>query len=326
MNQIGVERYSGEKISQWDLFVSNSNNGTIFHKQRFLGYHSPDKFRDHSLIFFRGSSENISAVFPAAEVKRNNQNALESHPGSSYGGLVLKTAKISEINCFFDELESYCLENGFQCCYLRPAPLVFQKRQNQSLEFIMAQRGYRPISIEQTNAICLFDNSDLFGKMKKTTRTAIRKAIKVELDWSEVADTREFYAVLTNNLETSHHIKPTHSFDELKRLRNLFPQEIKLFGAYYEHQLAAGIGLFICNRIAAHTFYLCSDEDLQHLRPLNFLLWKIAKHLQDRGFKYLNLGISTEQGGKIINWGLFKFKESFGAEGFLRIKWQKQFS
>ena len=38
----------------------------------------------------------------------------------------------------------------------------------------------------------------------------------------------------------------------------------------------------------------------------------------EHGYRYLNLGISTEDGGRVINWGLFRFKEGFGARGVVR--------
>jgi lipid II:glycine glycyltransferase (peptidoglycan interpeptide bridge formation enzyme) len=37
-----------------------------------------------------------------------------------------------------------------------------------------------------------------------------------------------------------------------------------------------------------------------------------------RGYRYLNLGKSTEDEGRALNAGLFRFKEGFGARGVLR--------
>ena len=39
----------------WDDFVINSNNGTMFQMQRFLAYHSSDKFDYHHLVIFDGN-------------------------------------------------------------------------------------------------------------------------------------------------------------------------------------------------------------------------------------------------------------------------------
>ena len=35
----------------WDQYVLNSNNGTIFHLRKFLSYHEDRTFQDSSLIF-----------------------------------------------------------------------------------------------------------------------------------------------------------------------------------------------------------------------------------------------------------------------------------
>jgi len=51
---------------------------------------------------------------------------------------------------------------------------------------------------------------------------------------------------------------------------------------------------------------------------LNLILYRLMEWGQGEGFQYLVLGISTEERGQKINWGLFRFKEGFGGRGVLR--------
>ena len=65
MQNISVELLTQDKKQIWDDFVDDSNNGTIFHKQKFLSYHK-EIFKDneHHLLFYEGKK--LIAVFPLA--------------------------------------------------------------------------------------------------------------------------------------------------------------------------------------------------------------------------------------------------------------------
>ena len=74
--------YNEEKhLQEWDVFVDNSNNGTIFHLRNFLAYHKKREFKDASIIFSKKNK--IKALFSAALL---NKTLLHSHPGASFGG------------------------------------------------------------------------------------------------------------------------------------------------------------------------------------------------------------------------------------------------
>ena len=49
--KITVRKFTAKDTKDWDDFVNQSNNGTIFHLRSFLSYHIQRSFLDHSLIF-----------------------------------------------------------------------------------------------------------------------------------------------------------------------------------------------------------------------------------------------------------------------------------
>src|SRR6056297_1603924 len=107
---IRADKYSSDKFEQWDKFVENSVNGTIFHTRRFINYHPRDKFEDHSLMFFE--RHKLIAVFPAAIIDKKGEKVLKSHPGTSYGGLVFsRNLPLEKTFGIIEELENYALEN-----------------------------------------------------------------------------------------------------------------------------------------------------------------------------------------------------------------------
>jgi hypothetical protein len=57
-----IIEYSEKWKDKWDQFILESNNGTIFHMQKFFDYHSPGKFNFNHLIFI--DKGQITALLP----------------------------------------------------------------------------------------------------------------------------------------------------------------------------------------------------------------------------------------------------------------------
>ena len=108
---IYIKIYSEKDFHLFDNFVNNSINGTIFHEQRFISYHGKNKFQDSSLLIYE--NEKLIAVFPAALIIKNNTTILKSHPGTSYGGLVInENLPFEKISNIYNSIESFCLKNN----------------------------------------------------------------------------------------------------------------------------------------------------------------------------------------------------------------------
>ena len=60
-----IKKFIEEQSDLWEKMVKEANNGTIFHTRRFLGYHPPERFTDHSLILYKKDKPFV--LFPAAE-------------------------------------------------------------------------------------------------------------------------------------------------------------------------------------------------------------------------------------------------------------------
>ena len=72
--ELFVQNNTPISSKNWDSFVKNSDNGTMFHEQVFLSYHEEGRFKDNSLYFTRNN--NLFAVFPAIEIIKNVLVAL----------------------------------------------------------------------------------------------------------------------------------------------------------------------------------------------------------------------------------------------------------
>ena len=93
---------------------------------------------------------------------------------------------------------------------------------------------------------------------------------------------------------------------------------------FIDGKMISGTVIFICNKIACHTFYMAQDYNFQEKRSLNLVLLEVIKWAHQNQYRYLNFGISTEEQGKILNSGLVKFKEGFGACSVIRRYYKKE--
>ena len=157
---IKVRKYKESDLTPWDEFVENSNNGTIFHLRKFLGYHPNDKFIDHSLIFYK--KEKIISIFPAVYQQKNSIIELISHPGASMGSCV-----VPENLAFVDALElteklvSYALEDEIDRIQITLPPIIYNKRISQYLDFAYQKSGFIYLKREVTSI--LFLENDIEG-------------------------------------------------------------------------------------------------------------------------------------------------------------------
>jgi lipid II:glycine glycyltransferase (peptidoglycan interpeptide bridge formation enzyme) len=118
-----------------------------------------------------------------------------------------------------------------------------------------------------------------------------------------------------------HNVQPTHTLDELLKLKEIFPDRIYLYAAYHEEQMVAGVVMFHCNTRVTLAFYISHDEKHQQYRGVNLLFYEIIRQAIRDKFAYLDFGIFTVNMDP--NWGLGRFKESFGAQGVFRDSFLK---
>ena len=300
-----------------DKFImEESVNGTLFHTEKFLSYHG-DKFVNVKHFLEDGDKK---IIFISAIDK---DGFLNSHPGSSYGGPVFSSKCTYDDLCgFIASLKKDCRDKHLNGIKMRLPPRVFHSGLSEDLDFALIKSGFK-VTYELSSAISLFDKIPYASSAKRSYNKAISNGLYFKIIYS-IDDHKIFYSNLCHNL-SMHDAYPTHTEKELISLSDLFFWKIFLYKVCnLRGEMIAGSMVLECNKIAAHTFYLWQDYNYQIYRPMNLLIFRLAEIYKAKGFKYLNLGISTEDNGLSLNRGLLRFKESFGARGVLRktFKWE----
>ncbi len=331
---LSLQPYSDEQAKQWDNFVSFSRNGTIFHTRKFLSYHPEKRFEDASLLFLDG--EKLVAVLPAAAKEDAGKKILVSHPGASYGGLVLHgDASVSETGEMMTALLAHAKAKKYSgISMLRLPPASLQRLYSEDPQYWMFQQGYRMSRCEMDGAIDLsaFDDltdmqvlksldailQSLHGKCRNMVRQAKRAKIEVKLS----NDFDAFWPVLESVLAGRHGAKPTHTLAEIKKLHTLLPQGFRCLTAHLEGRIVGGIVLVSIHGEALYTLYMGQEYASQQFHPMHLLLVEAIHLSLKEKRRVLHLGVSTEDGGTKVNEGLFFFKESFGCKPVRRESWE----
>ncbi len=306
---------------EWDAFVDSSDNGTIFHKRTFLSYHPKDRFEDASLVFEKDNK--ILSIFPAALIIRDGKKILSSHNGASYGGFSYKqNLNLKEAFELVEGLIDYAKKIKCDRIQLTPPPMIYQTKYSNYIDFALVKNNFNYVKREVSSVVQLdVPKDELLSTYRAEARTAVKKAIKQGVEIAECERFEEYYEILKKNLKMRHNVSPTHSLEELIKLKRIFPGKIRLWGAFLGEKLIAGVCNFSANSKVVLAFYISHDEDYQEYRAVNLLFYEIMKRYKDEGFKFLDFGIFTVNMDP--NWGLGRFKENFGARGIFRDTFYK---
>ena len=318
---IEVVEYSAEWKERWDSFVLRSNNGTMFHLQEFLSYHEKGRFPWHHLVFL--DKKNIVAVLPGAMMG----TTFESPIGSSYVSFVTNNIDFATALEIVDVFSDYCRDRHVERALLTPAPFIYQKVISQNIDYALAYRGFAYDKHYISHAIRL-DHRDFVKSFQSTARRYIHKYIREQPLRVEVSDDYEsFYPILLKNKER-HGVRPTHTLDELLRLKRLLPENLVLFLVFKGSKPIAGSLMFACNSQVALCFYNMLLYEYEQYNPIHVVMYEVVKWAMDKGFAWVDIGVSQDtkaENQMTPSMSLIRFKEKFNAHGILRSTFYKRF-
>jgi len=300
---IEIKKYTESDKPVWDDFISLSKNGNFLFLRDYMDYHK-DRFTDHSFIFMKKNKP--IAVLPANEAEKE----LISHEGLTFGGLIMhpeiRTTEVLEI---FDLLCNYCVNNGFRTILYKVIPSIFCNYPSEEDLYALFIFKAQPVKRDISSVVSLQENEIHFQGNKR------RRAAKCEnagLKMVESTDFTNYWELLTEVL-SKFSVKPVHSLEEITYLKRKMPDKIKLYEARLNDSLLAGIVIYDYSRVV-HTQYMANSVEGRNMGALDFMNYVLINQVYaDR--QYYSFGISTEQGGKILNTRLIQQKEEYGGKG-----------
>lgn len=307
--------YSESWKQKWDDFVLRSNNGTMFHLQKFFDYHPENKFQFNHLIFLENNE--IVALLPGSL----KNGVFESPVGASYGSIVIGDYSFKKIMEVVSALKEYGKKEGIKEFILTSAPMIYEEYQNQSLDFAMLWQGFSFDLHYISSAIKLDHSRDIISRFKPTIRRNLRKYLNdpdLRVEINERYD--EFYPILLEN-KARHNVKPTHSLEDLYKLKELLPNNLALFMVYYKDMPIAGSVMFLVNKSVSLCFYNMLRYEYEHLKPIQRVMYEVVKWSTEQGYQYVDIGVSQDtkaDNPMTPSMSLIDFKEKFDAKTIMR--------
>ena len=324
-----IKKYSEHDNEQWDKFVmEESMNGTFLQTRKFINYHKPGKFEDHSLVFCKGNA--YVAVILGCVIFEEGKKTFYSHGGTSFGGILIKKKYYSttHVNELFEILENYLKENAFDKCIIKETPCIFEKETTELVDYFYYYKGFAQCS-ELNFYLDLKDyQEDIFKNFTSGKRRDCRYSFEKGLEFKQIESNMEiedFHRVLLLNLDKLG-LRCVHTTDDLIDLKkNRFNGNIRFYAVYYEGKMIAGSMIFLFGNGVFHTQYLASDEQYLNLFPMDFLIYHLIEEAVRDSKRLFTFGICTEDRGKYLNFGLSRFKEGFGVRYTINKTFEKSF-
>ncbi len=305
---MNVLPYNQTMANEWDSFVRKSKNGTFLFCRGFMDYHS-DRFMDASLVFM-DKKNRICGLLPA-NVK---DNTIYSHGGLTYGGFVLDDKSVqSSVNEMFALAVDYYMDNcQAEKLIYKPVPHIYHQLPAEEDLYVLFRAGADLVQRSVSSSLYPCKHP----KQRQSRRGGVVKALKNGVIVEEISDAdsdelKAFHGMLVCVLDERHKTSPVHSYEEMRLLTKRFPEEIMLCVAKYQGEIVAGSWVFVTPAVA-HTQYLAVSDMGKKLGAGDLLIdWLISARFRTSVF--FDFGISTENGGGVLNQGLIFEKEGFGA-------------
>lgn len=300
---------NAENRKAWDKFVSASRNGTFLFRRDFMEYHS-DRFEDASLLIC--DDNKLIGLLPANRSRRDAAT-VESHGGLTYGGLLLGDKATALLTGkMLHAAAEYYLAQGYKQLVYKPTPYIYHRQPTEEPLYWLYRAGATLETRNVSTAVNLRNPlplSELRGRKCRQAQNADLR-IRSEKSWALAdEDYPAYWDLLTETLAQRHGVRPVHSLQEIKQLKSLFPNEIKLYTVEREGALLAGVLCFDCGSVV-HAQYIAAGTEARTCGALDLLFATLLEIYSDRA--YFDFGISNEPETGRINEGLIFQKEGFG--------------
>jgi hypothetical protein len=248
----------------------------------------------------------LAALLP---VSIDRQTGLaSSHGGLTFGGPLFRNdlrgdAAIAVTDALLDGVRAW----GAKELEVRLIPQFLASYPSAEADYALWRRGFALVRRDLSSIVPLTSRMDLNASKKQ----AVAKACKAGLTVGESC-IEAFYALLVQVLGWRHGVSPVHTCEELRLLRDRFPNDMLLRTVEHGGQVLAGV-LVYRYPTAWHTQYMAASIEGRRIGALDLIVAQLLEEAAADGAGWLSFGTSTTAEGRELNKGLLWQKESFGA-------------
>jgi len=246
-------------------------------------------------------------------------NVILSPFSAPFGGFHFRNeiVYIGEIDRFLAALKEYLLSHDLKGMEITLPPDIYHQSFNAKLASSLIRNEFESKTPEITNWVNLQEFKGEFTQ--RNSREYYRQSVRNGLSFHQVSDPDEqseiYELICENRAKFGRPIFMT--FNDVLDTGKLWPADFFKVITLDKTIVASAI-FYRSNPEICYALFWGDNEAGRPLRAMDFIAFKLWNHYKELGFKYIDLGISTESGSP--NEGLLRFKESHDATSSLRYK------
>lgn len=308
---MNVRPYDKQDAERWDELCRRAPMATFLHTRRFLSYHG-NRFNDASLIL-EDDSGKLLGVLPAAIDPLTPMQVI-SHPGITYGGLIhAGQLRGDRMLLALEKIAGFFANRGSERFRYKAVPSIYHRTPSDDDLYALFRLGAKRYRCDLSCAVDLGYRLPISERRRRSLKKATNSGVELHNGLKCAA---VLWPLVEENLRRKHGVAPIHSLTEITLLGEIFPDNIKFFIATLDNKAVAGTVLFIAPT-AFHAQYAAANEEGYNVCALDAVFEDCIKRAVDAGARYFDFGISTEQEGRYLNTGLYRFKSEFGGGGIV---------
>ncbi|MCH5229660.1 MAG: GNAT family N-acetyltransferase [Muribaculaceae bacterium] len=295
---IEIRKYHPEDKKVWNEFVESSKNGTFLFNRDYMDYHS-DRFQDNSYLIYRKNK--LYCLLPGCR----KEEVFSSHAGLTYGGLIMNRDCTAEgILEVFSDLKERLVKEGFTKWIYKAIPHIYHKLPSEEDLYALFINDAKLI-VRNVSSTILLNNRIPVTRQR---RRSLTKALDNDIEVKPSSDFDSAWQIINDNLMERYGVKPVHDVVEISLLSRLFPNNIKLYGAYIENEMI-GVALMYYTEKTAHAQYIHANRKGKEIGAVDALIEFL---LENCSSSYFDFGNSNEKDGRYLNESLIHLKQGFG--------------
>ncbi|MDL2299975.1 GNAT family N-acetyltransferase, partial [Bacteroides sp. OttesenSCG-928-E20] len=193
----------------------------------------------------------------------------------------------------------------------RAIPYIYHKYPAQDDLYALFRNGF--VLTERKLSSAIFQQNALPFRELRVRK--IKLASQNELVIQYNTGLRDFWEILEGILWNKYNTRPVHTPEEMELLQAQFPQNIHLHTVCSNNCVLAGCVVYETSEVA-HIQYIASNDEGKSMGALDLLFDYLINKLYIEK-RYIDFGVSVEQGGWFLNEGLLFQKEGFGARSIV---------
>ncbi len=313
-----IRRYSPDEADMWDKAVDASRNGTFLFKRTYMDYHR-DRFEDYSLLYYDARGRLLGLLPANLSAAEDGEKTLVSHEGLTYGGLVLgRRAGAETVLDMMASTLDYLRERDIRTFRYKQMPVCYHLYPSEEDEYALWRLG------AELSVCNISSTIELSGPYTVPPERRRRRCLaRAEEKGYFVRETRTlapFWRIMSRNLREKYGVKPVHTIGEMRGLMDSFPEEITLYVADNGDGTQAGALMYLTRR-TAHVQYAHASPQGKEDGALDMIYSLLLDKYARCGYRFFDIGISNEDGGRKLNTNLLAQKEGFGARGTAYKQW-----